>query len=36
MLEWKPRLIVLLLVLAAIAAPLAFVVNSLSYGWGLF
>lgn len=36
MLEWKPRFIVLLLAAAAIAASLAFTVNILSYGWGLF
>lgn len=34
MLEWKPRLIILLVVLASLAAPFGFLFSAGNFGWG--
>jgi len=36
MLEWKPRLIVLVVGLAAVASSMGFVFSPINFGWGVW
>jgi hypothetical protein len=36
MLEWKPRLIVLVVGLAAMASSMGFVLGPINFGWGVW